>query len=83
MLLEPLLCLPYGAHLCRKLSERYRLTVPLVDILRSDTELSVEDLHGLSSHLEELRDVSETTDDASILDELKMLLDKRIAGYSQ
>lgn len=83
VLLEPLLCLPYGAHLCRKLSERYRLTVPLVDILRSDTQLPVEDLYELSSHLEELRDVSETADNVSILDELKMLIDKRIAGYSQ
>ncbi|CAG9233039.1 conserved membrane hypothetical protein [Paraburkholderia caribensis] len=82
-LVEPLLCLPYGAHLCRKLSERYQLTVPLVDVLRSDTELSVEDLQDLSSHLQELRDVSETTADLSVVDELKLLIDKRIAGYTQ
>ena len=82
-LLEPLLCLPYGAHLCRKLSERYRLTVPLIDVLRSDTELPIVDLHDLSSHLDELRDVSATTADLLVLDELKLLIDTRIAGHPQ
>ena len=82
-LLEPLLCLPYGAHLCRKLSERYQLTVPLVDVLRSDAELSPVDLQDLSSHVEEMRDVSDDPDELAILAELKTLIDTRIAGLSQ
>ncbi|TCG05360.1 hypothetical protein BZM27_34275 [Paraburkholderia steynii] len=82
-LLEPLLCLPYGAHVCRRLSERYRLTVSLVDVLRSDMELSISDLQHLSSHIKEFRDVSEATADLKFLDELKVLIDERLAGHSQ
>ncbi|TDN63025.1 hypothetical protein [Paraburkholderia sp. BL10I2N1] len=82
-LLEPLLCLPYGAHLCRKLSERYQLSVPLVDVLRSDAELTPADLQDLSSHIEELRNVSDDPADLAFLAELKTLIDARLAGHSQ
>jgi hypothetical protein len=82
-LLEPLLCLPFGAHLCRKLSERYQLKVPLIDVLRSDTKLAPVDLQDLSSQVEELRDVNDDPDELAILAELKALIDTRIAGHSQ
>jgi hypothetical protein len=82
-LLEPLLCLPYGAHLCRKLSERYQLSVPLVDVLRSDGELAPADLQDLSSHIEELQDVSDDSADLAFLAELKTLIEARLAGHSQ
>jgi hypothetical protein len=82
-LVEPFLCLPYGAHLCRNLSERYRLSVPLVDVLRSDEVLESTDLEDLSRHIEELKSVSDDVEDLAFLDELKMLVDKRLAGLSQ
>lgn len=82
-LLEPLLCLPYGAHLCRKLSERYRLSVPLVDVLRSGAELTYADLQDLSSHIEELKSVSDNADDLAFLAGLETLIDTRLAGSSQ
>lgn len=83
ILLEPLLCLPYGAHLCRKLSERYLGPVPLVDFLRSDTELTAVDLQDLSAHLQELRRASDDPDDLALLAELEMLIYVRIGGLSQ
>lgn len=82
-LLEPLLCLPYGAHLCRKLSERYQLSVPLIDVLRSDAELTLGDLQNLSSHVEDLRNVSDDPYELAVLAELEALIDTRIAGPSQ
>ncbi|MCG5077493.1 hypothetical protein [Paraburkholderia tagetis] len=82
-LLEPLLCLPYGAHLCRKLSERYQLSVPLVDVLLSDAELAPADLQDLSVHIEELRTVSDDLADLSLLAELKAIIDTRLAGQLQ
>ncbi|ADG14535.1 hypothetical protein BC1002_0433 [Paraburkholderia atlantica] len=82
-LLEPLFCLPYGAHLCRRLSERYQLSVPLIDVLRSDAELSAADLQDLSSHLGEVRDVSDDPADHAFLAELKALIDARLAGHSE
>lgn len=82
-LLEPLLCLPSGAHLCRRLSERYRLSVPLIDVLRSDTALTASDLQDLSSHIEELRSVSDEPEELAIFAELNTLIDVRLAGYSQ
>ncbi|MDR6472214.1 hypothetical protein J2777_005955 [Paraburkholderia graminis] len=82
-LLEPLLCLPYGAHLCRKLSERYRLSVPLVDLLRSNAELSQADLEELSRHIDELKSVSDDADELAIFAELHALLAARLAGLSQ
>lgn len=82
-LAEPFLCLPYAAHLCRSISERYRLSVPLVDVLRSDEELEPADLEDLSRHIEELKFESDDVEDLAFLDELKMLVDKRLAGLSQ
>ncbi|HKR39708.1 MAG TPA: hypothetical protein VJU59_08515 [Paraburkholderia sp.] len=82
-LLEPLLCLPYGAHLCRKLSERFQLSVPLVDVLLSDAELTSADLQDLSVHIEELKAVSDDPADLSVLAELKTLIDTRLAGHPQ
>jgi len=82
-LLEPLLCLPYGAHLCQKLSERYQLSVPLVDVLRSDAELTPADLQDISSHIEEVKSVSDDAEDLAFLAELKTLIDMRLAGPSQ
>jgi hypothetical protein len=80
-LAEPLLCLPYGAHLCRKLSERFRLSVPLIDVLRSDAELSHVDLRDLCSQIEELRDLSDDPEDLGTLAELQALINMRLAGH--
>ncbi len=82
-LIEPLLCLPYGAHLCRKLSERYCLSVPLVDVLRSDAEVPQADLEDLSRHIDELKSVCDDGDDLAIFAELHRLIAARLAGFSQ
>ncbi|MDR6205377.1 hypothetical protein [Paraburkholderia graminis] len=82
-LLEPLLCLPYGAHLCRKLSERYRLSVPLVDLLQSDADISQADLENLSLQIDELKSVSDDADELAIFAQLRTLLATRLAGFSQ
>jgi hypothetical protein len=83
ILVEPFLCLPYGAHLCRSLSERYRLSVPLVDVLCSDEELESTDLEDLARHIEELKCESDDFEDVAFLDELQTLVCKRLAGLSQ
>jgi hypothetical protein len=82
-LLEPLLCLPYGAHLCRKLSERYGLSVPLVDILRSQAPLSFADLQDLMSHIRELRSTSNDVQELAFIMELQAIVETRLAGHSQ
>ena len=82
-LLEPLLCLPYGAHLCRNLSERYGLSVPLVDVLRSEARLASADLHNLISHIQELRGMTIDAQEAAFLAELQMLIETRLAGHVQ
>ena len=80
-LLEPLLCLPYGPHLCRKLSERYHLSVPLVDVLRSDAELSQADLEDLSRHIDELKSVNNDADELAVFAELQTLIAERLNGF--
>lgn len=83
ILLEPLLCLPYGAHVCRKLSERYRLSVPLIDVLRSNADLTQADLEDLSRHIDELKIVSDDANELLFLTELNGLVDGRLAGFSK
>jgi hypothetical protein len=78
-LAEPFLCLPYGAHLFRKLSERYGLAAPLVDILRSDTSLTDADLHALTSHIREVKSMSTDATELTFLDELLYLIEGRLA----
>ncbi len=80
-LLEPLFCLPYGGHLCRKLSERYNLSVPLVDVLRSEVVLASEDLHSLLMHINDVVDMTDDADKLHFLANLRTLVDARLAGY--
>jgi hypothetical protein len=82
-LLEPLLCLPNGAHLCRKLCERYQLAVPLIDLLHSDVELTGPDLHDLLRHIEELTSVCDEAADQARLVDIKMLIDTRLNELSR
>jgi chromosome condensin MukBEF complex kleisin-like MukF subunit len=75
--------MPWGANLCRKLSERYQLAVPPVDGLRSDGELAPAELQDRFSHIEELHDVSDDPAELAFLAELKTLIEARLAGHSQ
>jgi hypothetical protein len=77
-LLEPFLCLPYGSHLCRKLSERYQLSVSLVDVLRSDVQLNQDDLWNLSLHIGEMESINDDADELARLNELKTLIQGRL-----
>jgi len=78
-LLEPLLCLPYGPHLCRKLSACYGLSVPLIDVLQSDMLLPQDDLRELQERLREHREVIEGESELSLLSQLDEQITRRLA----
>ncbi|CAM2139636.1 conserved protein of unknown function [Pararobbsia alpina] len=83
VLLEPLLCLPFGTRLFRNLSEHYRLTVPLVDVLRSATALRLEDLQDLRVKLEDHRIVTDDLHEIAHIATLQTLIGERLGEMSK
>lgn len=79
-LLEPLLCLPYVPHLCRKLSAGYGLSVPLIDVLQSDIPLHLDDLNDLRQRLNEHIEVAEDANDIAFLIALGSHIERRLAA---
>lgn len=82
-LLEPLLCLPYGAHLYRKLSARYGLTVPLIDVLQSEMPLPAADLRDLRERLAEQREIADDPAELIHLSQLEAQIDRRLGEFAQ
>lgn len=82
-LLEPMLCLPYAPHLCRKLSACYELSVPLIDVLQSDIPLLPDDLRDLRDRLHEHGEITEEVDNLACLTALHAHIERRLAMFPQ